>query len=1023
VEHTGFKRFENTGITLTTGQSLELNVSLELGAVAESVQVTGGAQILETRTSDVGQLVEAKTIEDMPLGDRRSMQMVNIIGGAVFVNYDAGAKPNFSLAGGRTQSQMLWLDGGSGQNQRLGVGQMDIDPPVEVVQEVKILSNNYAAEYGGSAGGVIITTLKSGTNRFRGSLFEYLRNEKLDAANFFAPVQNNRKVKAPLRYNVFGGTLGGPIRRDRTFFFFTYEGSRRFEGATRTLTVPTELQRAGDFSGTRNAAGALVPIYDPNTTRQDGTRFVREPFPNNQIPTARLDPVAVKLMPFYPLPNRAPDNASGANNYRANGGLRLNRNNTTIKLDHNFSDRDRVNLRYLRNSDNRFNASIYPEPAAETVNDNPADQSYYFGSWTRTISPTLVNDFRFNYGTRGADARSKGLDGNWPSKLGLRGVPEDAFPQFNANGVAGLGSGTQRRYSRPFTNLQFVDNLSFIRGRHAFKAGGDFRQSGVTDQLRQSVSGSFVFSLLPTGQPGTAASGNGLATLLLGFPTNFTLRDTPALRRTTWYLSGFFQDDWTVNRHLTLNIGVRWETDTPIKDLDSRANGFDLEQINPVSGTPGVVKFAGVNGWRVLPYNTDWNNFAPRFGFAWKPFASEKMVVRGGYGIAYAHPFDHGAPTSASLGYETSANLQTPDNGITAPFYLRDGVPVSGRAAELNDSFGAVRVGQAATTAVTFYEVGRRAGYAQHFNLGVQRELLRDTVLEVSYVGNLSRKLASTNISINQIRPERLGPGVTQRDRPYPQFSNVSIVFPSFGVSSYHAGLVRVEKRFSSGFNILSTYTFSKFLNNVDEGGAALGNEGTPYSNFYNRRADWGPSTNDIRHRFTLSTVYELPFGRTRRWLKDNPLRYVAGDWSVSCVTTVQSAAPFTVTTQANTTNAFSAGSLRADVLSDPNLPGDQRSLLRWFDTAAFRQPAQFQFGNQGINLVRGDGLTVINIGVLRNFPIRETLRLQFRGEFFNAPNHPNFNLPNAVLGGPGFGVVSAAEAGRQVQLGMRVVF
>jgi hypothetical protein len=293
IEHTGFKRFENTGITLTTGQSLELNVTLELGAVAESVQVTGGAQILETRTSDVGQLVEAKTIEDMPLGDRRSMQMVNIIGGAVFVNYDAGAKPNFSLAGGRTQSQMLWLDGGSGQNLRLGVGQMDIDPPVEVVQEVKVIANNYAAEYGGSAGGVIITTLKSGTNRFRGSLFEYLRNEKLDAANFFAPVQDNRKIKAPLRYNVFGGTFGGPIRRDRTFFFFTYEGSRRFEGATRTLTVPTEQQRTGDFSATRNAAGALVPIFDPNTTRQDGTRMVRDPFPNNQIPSGRLDPVAV----------------------------------------------------------------------------------------------------------------------------------------------------------------------------------------------------------------------------------------------------------------------------------------------------------------------------------------------------------------------------------------------------------------------------------------------------------------------------------------------------------------------------------------------------------------------------------------------------------------------------------------------------------------------------------------------------------------------------------------------------------
>ncbi|HTM51196.1 MAG TPA: carboxypeptidase regulatory-like domain-containing protein [Bryobacteraceae bacterium] len=1022
VEHAGFKRFEHSAITLTTGQSLELNVSLEVGSVAENVLVTASTQILETRTSDVGQLVESKTIEDMPLGDRRSMNMVNIMGGAVFVNYDAGAKPNFSLAGGRTQSQMLWLDGGSGQNQRLGVGQMDIDPPVEVVQEVKILANNYSAEYGGSAGGVVITTLKSGTNKFRGSVFEYLRNDKLDAANFFAPVQDNRKIKAPLRYNVFGATVGGPIRRDRTFFFFSYEGSRRSEGSTRTLTVPSELQRAGDFSATRNAAGAVVPIYDPATTRQEGGRIVRDVFPGNRIPTGRLDPVAVRLMPFYPLPNRTPDNATGANNYRANGGIRLNRNNYTAKVDHNIGSRDRLGFRYLRNSDNRFNASIYPEAAAETVTDTPADQSYLFASWTRTVSPSVVNDLRFNYGTRGADARSKGLDGNWPSKIGLRGVPEDAFPQVSAAGFAGLGAGTHRRYSRPFTNLQFVDNVSWIRGHHAFKAGGDVRQSGVTDWLRQSISGSFTFSTLPTGQPGTAASGNGLATMLIGFPTAFTIRDTPALRRTSWYLSGFFQDDWTVTRRLTLNIGLRWETDTPIKDLDDRMNGFDLDQINPVSRTPGVVKFGGVNNWRTLPYDTDWNNFGPRFGFAWKPFTSEKTVVRGGFGIAFAHPFDHGAPTSASLGYEVSTNLTTPDNGITAPFYLRDGVPVSGKAEQLNDSFGAVAVGQPATTAVTFYEIRRRAGYSQQFNLGIQRELFRETLVEISYLGSLARKLSSANIPMNQIRPERLGPSATQRDRPYPQFSNLSIVFPAFGVSSYHAGLVRLEKRFSRGFNILSTYTFSKFLNNVDDG-TALGNEGSPYSDYYNRRADWGPSENDIRHRFTLSTVYELPFGRTRRWLKDNPFRYVAGDWSLSCVATVQTAPPLTVTTQTNTTNSFSAGSLRADVLASPNLAEDSRTLLRWFDTAAFRQPAQFKFGNQGVNTVRGDGQKVINLAVLRSFPIRDQARVQFRGEFLNAINHPNFGLPGAIFGAPGFGVVSSAFSGRQVQLGIRLVY
>ncbi|MBM3752655.1 MAG: TonB-dependent receptor [Acidobacteria bacterium] len=1017
VEMDGFRKLVQKGLVLTTGQNLELNFRLELGLVSESVSVSASASTLETRTSEVAQLVESKTIEDMPLGDRRSMNMVNIVGGAVFVNYDAGAKPNFSLAGGRTQSQMLWLDGGSGQNMRLGVGQMDMDPPVEVVQEVKIVANNYSAEFGGSAGGVIITTTKSGTNQLRGSLFEYLRNDKLDAPNFFAPVSGTAKQKATLRYNVFGGTVGGKIIRDKTFYFFAYEGSRRFDGSTRTLTVPSTLQRLGDFSETRNAAGALIPVYDPATTRQEGTRFLRTTFPGNRIPRDRFDPVAVNLIPFYPVANRAPDNISGANNFRANGGLGLTRDNYTAKLDHHFSSRDHVTARWLYNSDNRKQASVYPERAAETVGDQPAHQQYAYGAWTRLLRPTLVNDFRFNYGRRFADAQSNGLGGGWPSKIGLKGVPDDAFPTIAAAGFANLGSGTHRRLSTPITNLQFVNNLSWVSGRHSLKFGFDTRGSHITDQLRQSVSGNFTFSVLPTGLPGTANTGNGFATLLLGFPTAFQTRDTPALRRFSQYLSGFAQDDWTIRRGLTLNLGLRWEMDTPIFDADNRMNGFDPAQINPVSGTPGVVKFAGVNGWRTRPYARDWNNFSPRVGFAWQPF-NEKTVVRGGYGIVVAHPFDHGAPTSASLGYEISSSLNTPDNGITAPFFLRNGVPVSASSPRLDDSFGAVRIGQNPTTAVTFFETNRRSGYAQHFTLGVQREVTAGTVVEVSYVANLARKLAGTNLSINQIRPERLVPGAAQRDRPFPQFSDVSVVFPSLGVSSYHAGVVRVERRFSAGFNLLATYTYSKFLNNVDEGGATLGAEGGTYSNLYNRRADWGPSENDVRSRFTFSSVYEVPFGRNAA---SKPVRWIAGGWSIGGTATVQSGAPFNVTTLANSTNAFSAGALRADVTANPSLGSP--TLARWFDTAAFRQPAPFAFGNQGMNILRADGRTVINLSLLRNFAIHERVRIQLRGEFFNAPNHPNFGVPGRVFGAPGFGVVNSAAPARQIQLGLRLVF
>ncbi len=1024
AEASGFRRYVRQNITLTTGQALELRIVLEVGQLTESVTVSAEAPLLETRTADAGQLVEARTVEDMPLGDRRAMNMVNILGAAVFVNYDSGSKPNFSLAGGRTQSQMFWIDGGTAQNMRLGVGQVDLDPPVETVQEMKVLSNNYAAEYGGSAGGVIIATTKSGTNEFRGSAFEYLRNEKLDAADFFAPIQDGKKTKPSLRYNVFGGTIGGPIIKEKTFFLFAYEGSRRRDGFVRTMTVPTELEKSGDFSQTLNNKGQLVPIFDPATTVQVGNKFVRTQFPDNIIPPSRFDPVAVKVLDFYPVANRPPDTLAGANNFRANWVRGLTRNNFTVKIDHNLGDKHKLSGRYLYNSDDTDNTSVFPDPAAETNNDTERHQQYWYGSWTWLAKPSLINEFRFTYGNRINHAFSKGLGGNWPSKLGIKGVPDDAFPQFSPSGYQAVGSNNQERRQFPIEQYQIVNNLSWIRGKHSFKFGAEVRPAYNYEINRPQASGSFSFSTLPTGQPGNAATGNGLATMLLGFPTGFTARETEVLDRSSWYLSWFAQDEWNVHPDLTLNYGVRWETDTPIVDANDRMNGFDRNQINPVSGTPGVVKFAGVNGWRTDPYDTDWDNFAPRFGFAWKPFGSRSWVVRGGYGIFYAHPFDHGAPSSASLGYELSATLNTPDNGITAPFYLKDGVPgLDLDKPPLDDSFGAVPVGKQATTNVTFYESDRRTGYSQQFNLGIQRELPGRMMVEVSYIGNLSRKLASSNLPINQILPERMGPGTSQKDRPYPQFSNVQVVLPSLGVSSYHAGMVKIEKRFSGGLNFLGTYTWSKFMNNCDEGGANIGEEGSPYSDYYNRRADWGFSENDITHRFTWSSVYEIPVGKGRQYLTDSPLRHILGDWSIGSVVLLRSGAPFTVATRVNTTYSSSAGALRADMLRDPNLPPDQRTVERWFDTEAFAQPAPYTFGNQGVNMLRMDGQISFDFSILRNFNLRENWRLQFRGEMFNAFNHPNFGVPGRTFDGPGFGVVSSASAGRQIQFGLRLTF
>lgn len=1020
----GFHNYLQRGINLTIGQAMELNITMQLGAVSETITVSARPSLLETRNADAGQLVESQSIEDMPLGDRRAMNLIEITGAAVFVDYDSGSKPNFSLAGGRSQSQAFVIDGGTAQNMRIGIGQIDTDPPVESLQEVKILANAFSAEYGSSASGVVVTSTKSGTNRFRGSAFEYLRNQRLDAPNFFAPVVDGRKNKPALRYNVFGGTLGGPIRRDKTFFFFSYEGSRRRDGSIRTMTVPTEMQRAGDFSQTYNGRRVLVQMYDPATGRSEAGSVVRDPFPGNRVPTSRMDPVALKILPFYPLPNRPPDDLAGANNFRANDVNALTRDNYIIKIDHQLTSYDKITARYLYNSDNLRAASVFPNPVADIKTDTDRHQQYWYGTWTHIFTPVVLHEFRVTYSNRINHERSKGLGQGWPAKLGLKGLPDDAFPRFSAAGFQVLGASTQERRQFPISQYQLVSQTSWVRGRHSLKFGGEMRPSMNYEIFRPSISGNFTFSRGYTGLPGNANTGSGLATLLLGVPTNLAQRETPLLDRRTTYLGWFVQDDWTVRDGLTLNFGLRWETDTPLKDLNNRLNGFDQYAINPVTGGPGVVKFAGVNGFRSTMFDADLNNYGPRFGFAWRPFRKQ-TVLRGGFGIFYAHPFDRAVANVATLGFERSSTLVLQDNILGVPYTMGGGLPLRPlESGKLDDSFGAVAPGQVPNQAVTFFEPYRRTGYSQQFNLQIQHELPGAMVAEISYIGNLSRKLGSDNMSINQIPPWILGPGFTGRQyRPYPQFSNVQIIAPSLGVSSYHGGMAKLQKRFSHGFNLITTYTWSKFLDNCSGGGATLGDEGAAYSNFYNRKADWGPSENDVRHRFTFSSVYQLPFGRRRAYLKSGPLRYIAGDWSVSSVMTLQSGAPITVQTQTNSTNANSAGAQRADVLRDPNLPAEQRSIRRWFDTGAFAQPALYTFGNQGVGLVRADGRININCSILRNFPIGERKQVQFRGEFFNLPNHPNFGNPAHQFEGAGFGVVNSARPARQVQLGLRLTY
>jgi hypothetical protein len=1046
VERPGFGKYVREGITVNAGQRLGLDIELTIGAMEEAVTVTGDAPLIQDRTSTVDTTIEPKSIEALPLSGRKTLNVVALSGAAVFIGYPSTptGSPSFTLAGGRGRSQMSYIDGGSSQNSRIGNPLIDTDLPTDAVAEVKLLANNASAEFGASAGGVVMITTKSGTNLFHGSSYENFRHDAMDAPGFFAPVNSEGHRVAPeLRYNVYGGTIGGPIKKNKTFFFFSYEGQRLRAGTTLTLTVPTLLQRQGDFSQTVNASGSLINIFDPSTTTIVNGRAIRTPFPGNVIPLSRIDPVALKLLDYFPRPNQAPINVAGANNF---SGTRVSISPSDLifaKLDHSFSDKDRVSGRYMRLVGTGAISSPFPNNGAGDPGPGSDLAERWavriFGNWTHTVNSNQLNEFRFAYNDRLFHQLSAGLGGGYPSQLGLTGVPDTAFPQFApASGFSAIGSTSQQRIENPIRTYQFIDNYSWFRGRHQFKFGAEARRSFHGDLQQSTVSGAFGFSANGTAtQSATSSSfsgGNGLATMLTGFVTSFSEVSTLHLERHMYYFAGFAQDDWTVARNLTLNLGLRWEADTPMIADDLHMNSFDPNQINPVSRTPGAVKFVGVNGWPVSPYATHWANVGPRVGFAWKPFSST-TVVRGGFGLFYAHPFDDSPGNVVSLGFGTSASLATPDNGITPAFLLRNGVPAVTNPT-LDDSFGAVTVAQAAagrtTNSVTFLDPHRAVGYSQQFNLGIQQELPGNMVVEVAGLGNRSRHLSNANLSLNQIAPQVLSSlqaqGITtqlQQYRPFPQFTDVQIQFPTNGESDYYAVLVRAAKRFSHGLSFGANYTWSRYLGNITQPGLALGNGvgNLIYQDSYtsNPRANYGPTADDIEHRLNFHWIYELPFGTGKRWLANSPLRDLVGGWSLGNISTFQSGAALTITNQTNNCNCFSAGPQRPNLTGDPN--AGSHSVGSWFNTAAFAQPAAYTFGNAGVGIVRGRGLIQVDMSLIRDFKVTDKIHTEFRMEVFNVINRTNFGNPGTVFGSSTFGVISSAAPARQIQLGLRITF
>jgi hypothetical protein len=678
-------------------------------------------------------------------------------------------------------------------------------------------------------------------------------------------------------------------------------------------------------------------------------------------------------------------------------------------------------VRYLLHDFPTFATAVYPEAAADPNSNTQRRRAYStMVNYIRNVRPNLINDFRFNWQPRFFNFLSTGLGEGWPTKLGLKGVDDRAFPRINSTGYAALGNTNHERIQQPIWDMHIVDGLSWFRSKHAFKFGAEYRWGRNVDIANQQISGEFNFAPQPTALAGNANSGNAIASMLLGFPNSANIRASLPLDRRQGYWAFYAQDDWKVTRNFTLNIGLRWEAHTPRIDVEDRQNGFDRDAINPVSGTPGVITFAGRDGAPRQVYRGDYNNFMPRVGFAWRPFGNSKTVLRSAYGIFFSPSLPGSNNTSA--GFETAGSFTTPDNGITPPFLLRNGVPALPSTANLGPGFGAVRVGQPIIFAPDFIDQDRQLGYTQQWNLNIQREIGWNAVFEISYTGTVGHKLNGPTTNINQVPPDRLGAGNAQIRRPFPQFGNVDLITPFWGNSSYHGMNVKVEKRFSGGLNLLANYTWSKFIDDVANG-FENGNVPGGIQDFYNRRAEKSLSGNDVRHRFVSSSVYELPWGKQRRWFNQGWAATVLGGWNLGGILTLQGGSPVGATTQVNTLNAFNPGAQRANILRPADLPSSERTVARFFDTSAFTLPAPFTFGNSARAATTGPGIVNLDLSLIKNFAFTEKINFQFRFESFNIANTTNFEEPGAALGSPNFGVINASKAARTNQLGLKLNF
>jgi hypothetical protein len=1048
----GFKLGVRSGITLELNQSAVINFALDVGIATERVEVIGDAALLESTTSDLGKVVDNRRILELPLNTRNVFTLINLTPGALgssTFRYDGQA---WAVYGARTNMNEIVVDGVSAVTPRpSGLSATAVFPAVDAIQEFRLIGMNPPAEFGRTSGAVLNIVFKSGGNQFHGSAFEFLRNSVLDSNDFFA---NSRgQALASYKRNQFGGILNGPIRRNKTFFMVSYEGLRERKFASSTLTVPTALERTGDFSQTRASNGQQVQIFDPFSGS------TRTQFPGNVIPANMMDPVGINLAKYFPAPNTPGAQFTNQNNYAASGANITDIDNFDVRIDHNLTDRQRIFGRYSQRSSDENPAEMFPDAVKaasgrEIQGDKPYNSVF---EYSNTLSPSTVLTARagaarviFNLANQSA--------GFLASSLGLPKIIEQNadvqyFPEVQVSGYPTLGGSHADVRHSTLNTFPLVVSVSRTMSHHFLKAGFDGRLVRANIRETRTADGTFPFSAAMTQGPSplkaSSTAGNSVASLLLGTGTSngseIMYKGFKVQGDQSYYFAWYLQDDWKVNSKLTLNLGIRYDFDTPKTERYNRLNWFDPNAVSPLAGKVpsfpdmrGGLQFVGVNGNGRGNFDFVPNQVGPRLGMAWQ--VTPKTVVRAGYGHLYSASYVSATVADVPYGFDSETPWIVSLDGITPLNRLSNPYP-TGILPSLGASQGLLSaVGQGFRAK----EYPTPNSWTQQWNVTIQRSLPGSLFLEVGtigargrgmpftyYVNELDPKYQSLGSKLTQLVPNPFygivnagifsSPTVSQGQllRPFPQFTDLTDAQNIGSDTWYNALQTTVKKRLGHGVQFETSYVWSK---SIDRG------EGSPQSH-YRMDVERSVSSRDTPHRFVASYLYELPFGKNRYFLRQLPsvMESMVGGWQFNGITTIQSGTALSITAS-NTAGTFgqteySNNNGKSGALSGPA----QDRLNRWFDTSVFSQPDPYTFGNTSPRIadIRGHYTNNFDLSLFKEFhPVREWLKMQFRAEALNAFNRVQFANPNTSATSSSFGRVTAqANTPRQVQFGLKFLW